>query len=388
MKSIRDFGVLPENVADVNTTNLQTAIDWASPRGAALYVEPDAEPYRLTGGVILKMNASLIGAHGPVGRGTRHSSKAQPVGSVFATDDLGEPLLIVEHATQVRGIQFWYPKQTLSDPEKIIAYPPTIQASRTNSAQGVTLSALTFYGEYIAMDFNCSPSVICEQLVIEHCRGYPLSGEFVRIDHCYDVPRIVHCHVNPANMRFFASGFSKRVVDAVVARGTFAYAIDHTDNAQVIDVFTFGTGGGIRLGAASYGQLTNFDFDCVTVGIHKLGDRDFNRNWQIAQGSITANAGPRLADVHPVIVEGQGHTAITNVEAFSGDNPVVTNFGESRDFLLVRGDKRLTVSVVGSRMRNYEAADPITMENPQALVRMVACVDKHERLLEKTIGKP
>jgi len=388
MKSIRDFGVLPENVADVNTTNLQTAIDWASPRGAALYVEPDAEPYRLTGGVILKMNASLIGAHGPVGRGTRHSSKAQPVGSVFATDDLGEPLLIVEHATQVRGIQFWYPKQTLSDPEKIIAYPPTIQASRTNSAQGVTLSALTFYGEYIAMDFNCSPSVICEQLVIEHCRGYPLSGEFVRIDHCYDVPRILHCHVNPANMRFFASGFSKRVVDAVVARGTFAYAIDHTDNAQVIDVFTFGTGGGIRLGAASYGQLTNFDFDCVTVGIHKLGDRDFNRNWQIAQGSITANAGPRLADVHPVIVEGQGHTAITNVEAFSGDNPVVTNFGESRDFLLVRGDKRLTVSVVGSRMRNYEAADPITMENPQALVRMVACVDKHERLLEKTIGKP
>src|SRR5438093_13439846 len=138
MKSIRDFGVLPENVADVNKTNLRAAIDWASPRGAALYVEPDAEPYRLTGGVILKMNASLIGAHGPVGRGTRHSSKAQPVGSVFATDDLGEPLLIVEHATQVRGIQFWYPKQTLSDPEKIIAYPPTIQASRTNSAQGVT----------------------------------------------------------------------------------------------------------------------------------------------------------------------------------------------------------------------------------------------------------
>ena len=387
MKSIRDFGVLPENVADVNTTNLQTAIDWASPRGAALYVEPDAEPYRLAGGVILKMNTSLIGAHGPVGRGTRHSSKAQPVGSVFATEDLSEPLLIVEHATQVRGIQFWYPKQTLSDPEKILAYPPTIQASRTNSAQGVTLSALTFYGEYVAMDFNCSPSVICEQLVIEHCRGYPLSGEFVRIDHCYDVPRILHCHVNPANMRFFASGFSKRVVDAVVARGTFAYAIDHTDNAQVIDVFTFGTGGGIRLGAASYGQLTNFDFDCVTVGIHKLGDRDFNRNWQIAQGSITANAGPRLAEVHPVIVEGQGHTAITNVEAFSGDNAAVTNFRESQDFMLVRGDKRLTVSVIGSRMRNYAAAEPITVENPHALVRMVACVDKHERLLEKTIGK-
>ena len=387
MKSIRDFGVVPANAPDVNKANLQTAMDWASPRGAALYVEPDAEPYRLTGGVVLRMNVSLIGAHGPVGRGTKHPTKSQPVGSVIATEDENEPLLIAEHATQVRGIQFWYPKQTLTDPGKVIPYPPTIQASRTNTAQGVTLSCLTFYGEYVAMDFNCSPTVICEQLAIEHCRGYPLSGEFVRIDHCYDVPRILHCHVNPANMRFFASGFSKKVIDAVVARGSFAYAIDHTDNAQVIDVFTFGTGGGIRLGAASYGQLTNFNFDCVTVGIHKLGDRDFNRNWQIAQGSITANAGPRLADVHPVIIEGQGHTAITNVEAFSGDNGALTNFRASWDFMLVRGDKRLTVSLMGSRMRNYEAAEPITVENPQALVRMVACVDKHERLVEKTIGK-
>ena len=388
MKSIRDFGVLPENPPDVNKANLQKAVDWASPRGAALYVEPDQEPYRLAGGVVVRMNASLIGAHGPVGRGTKHPTKAQPVGSVIATEDENEPLLIVEQATQVSGIQFWYPKQTLSDPERIIAYPPTIQASRTNSAQGVTLSSLTFYGEYVAIDFNCSPTMICEQLVIEHCRGYPLSGEFVRIDHCYDIPRILHCHVNPANMRSFASGYSKSVVDAVVGRGMFAYAIDHTDDAQVIDVFTFGTGGGIKLGAASYGQLTNFNFDCVTVGIHKLGDRDFNRNWQIAQGSITANAGPRLADVHPVIVEGQGHTAMTNVEAFSGDNPAVTNFGASWDFMLVRGAKRVTVSVIGSRMRNYEAAAPITVENPQALVRMVACVDKHERLLEGTIGKP
>src|SRR6266566_2133893 len=382
MKSIRDFGVLPENAADVNTTNLQAAIDWASPRGAALYVEPDEEPYRLTGGVILKMNTSLIGAHGPVGRGTRHSSKAQPVGSVFATEDLSEPLLIVEHATQVRGIQFWYPKQTLADPERIVTYPPTIQASRTTSAQSVTLSDLTFYGEYIAMDFNCSPSVICEQLVIEHCRGYPLSGEFVRIDHCYDIPRILHCHVNPANTRAFAARFSKSVIDAVMARGTFAYAIDHTDNATVMDVFAFGTAGGIRLGAASYGQLTSFSFDCVTVGIHKLGDSDFNRDWQIAQGSIIANAGPHLEDVHPIVVEGQGHTAIANVEAFSGDNGALTNFRRSQDFMLVRGRERLTVSLVGSRVRNYAAEEPITVENPNALVRAVACVDKHGRLLE------
>jgi hypothetical protein len=388
MKSIRDFGVLPENPPDVNKANLQEAIDWASPRGAALYVEPDEEPYRLDAGVALKMNASLVGVHGPVGRGTKHPTKIQPVGSVIATLDEREPLLVVEGATQVRGLQFWYPKQTLRDPDKIIAYPPTIRASRTSSPQGVTLSNLTFYGEYVAIDFNCSATTICEQVLVEHCYGYPLSGQFVRIDHCYDIPRILHCHVNPSNMRLFAGSFSRNVIDAVVARGTFAYAIDHTDNAQVLDVFAFGTAGGIKLGAASYGQLTNFSFDCVTVGIHKLGDDDFNRNWQIAQGSIVANAGARLEDVHPIVIEGQGHTAITNVEAFSGDNGALTNFGKSQDFMLVRGNRRLTVSLVGSRMRNYAAEEPITVENPKAVVRIVACVDKHERLLEKTIGEP
>ena len=99
MRSIRDFGVLPENSPDLNKAKLQEAIDWASPRGAALYVEPDDEPYRLAGGVVLRANASLVGAHGPVGRGTTHATKAQPVGSVIATEDETRPLLIVEQAT-------------------------------------------------------------------------------------------------------------------------------------------------------------------------------------------------------------------------------------------------------------------------------------------------
>lgn len=106
------------------------------------------------------------------------------------------------------------------------------------------------------------------------------------------------------------------MVDAVVAKPTFSYAIDHTDNAQMIDVFTFGAHGGILLGAYSYGQLTNFNLDCVSVGIHKKGASTFNRNWQIAQGSIIANVRGCAEGIHPIIIEGQGHTSISNVEAF------------------------------------------------------------------------
>lgn len=378
MRSIRDFGVLPEKTAEENAAALQKAIDWAAPQGAALFVEPADEPYRVAGGVILRANVSLIGVHGPVGRGTRHPDKPQPVGSVFAITDRKRPFLTVENATQVRGIQFWYPEQTADQAERIIEYPPTIQVSQTKGAQGVTLSCLTFFGEYLAMDFKASQKVICEQILIEHCYGYPLSGTFVQIDYCYDIPRILHCHVNPANRRFIDRGHGRAVIDAVMARKTFCYVIDHTDNAQLMDLFTFGTWGGIRLSAASYGQLTNFNLDCVAVGIHKSGDNSFNRNWQIAQGSIIANSGAPLSDIHPIVIEGRGHTAISNVECFSGPNGALTTVGKSQDFMLVRGKERLTVSLSGCRMRDYAATEPITIENPNAIIQAAVCVDKNE----------
>jgi hypothetical protein len=386
LPSIQSFGVLPSNSAAENKVNLQKAIDWAAPRGAALFVEPTDAPYPVASGLVLRRNVSLLGVHGPVGRGTRHPEKPQPVGSVFRIEDADHPFITVEAATQLRGLQFWYPQQTLKDPSRIIAYPPTIQVSQTTMAQGVTLSCLTFFGEYMAMDFNANRAHPCEQILFEHCYGYPLGGEFIRIDYCYDIPRILHCHVNPANQRFIKGGYSRAVVDAVVEKKTFTYAINHTDNAVLIDLFTFGAYGGVYLGPATYGQLSSFNLDCVTVGIHKLGDSTFNRNWQIAQGSIIANVGARVEDIHPIIIEGQGHTSLSNVEAFSGGNPALTTLGQSQDFLLVRGDRALTVSLFGCRMRNYAASAPITCLNPKAQIQAVACVDKDEQLFNWTFS--
>jgi hypothetical protein len=382
IKSIRDFGVLPANPAAVNKAHLQQAIDWASRHGAALLVEPDEQGYRVASGLVLRQNASLIGVHGPVGRGTRHPEKQQPVGSVFIIEDEQEPFITVESATQIRGIQFWYPQQTIADSSKIIPYPATIQVSRRVSAQGVTLSCLTFYGEYLAMDFNAVRSLPCEQILFEHCYGYPLSGQFIQIDRCYDIPRILHCHVNPANRRLIEGGYSQQVIDAVVRRQTYCYCIEHTDNAQVMDVFAFGVHGGIRLGAATYGQLTNFNFDCVTIGIYKDGDNDFNRNWQISQGSIIANTGPSLAAIHPIILTGKGHTSLVNVESFSGGNSALTTLNQSQDFLLVTGPDTLTASLFGCRMRNYLADQPFTIENKNAQIQALACYDKAGRAFQ------
>ena len=386
MKSIQEFGVLPQNTPQTNAENLQKAIDWASQSGAALWVEPMAEGYPVASGIVLKESVSLIGVHGPTGRGTKHPEKNAPTGSLFLISDEKAPFITVESATQIRGIQFWYPQQAYQDKDKIIPYPPTIQMSQDRTAQGVTLSCLTFYGEYIAMDFNGRPDNICEQILFEHCYGYPLSGEFIRIDYCYDIPRILHCHVNPSNMRMFGRAFSKEVVDAVIAQPTYTFSINHTDNAQLIDLFTFGAHGGIYLGEHTYGQLTNFNLDCVTVGIYKNGGGTFNRNWQIAQGSIIANVKGCDTEIHPIIITGEGHTAISNVEAFSGTNGALTAEGYSDDFLLITGDKPLTVSLYGCRMRNYRAENPLTIRNPQARVQAVACVDKEEQFFNTLIN--
>lgn len=187
-------------------------------------------------------------------------------------------------------------------------------------------------------------------------------------------------------MRLFGRTFSKEIVDAVIAQPTYTYAINHTDNAQLMDVFTFGVHGGIYLGEHTYGQLTNFNLDCVTVGIYKNGGGTFNRNWQIAQGSIIANVKGCDTSIHPIIITGEGHTAISNVEAFSGPNGALTADGYSDDFLLIMGDKTLTVSLYGCRMRNYKAENPITINNPKARVQAVACIDKEENFYNVLIN--
>lgn len=377
--SVQSVGVLPGNTAEENRQHLQEAIDRMSPVGGVLYVEPTQGGYPMQGGIILRRNVTLQGAHGPTGRGTALPDYSGPTGSLFVIHDQENPFITVESATQIKGIQFYYPEQTWQDGGKIIAYPPTIRMATAQKVQGVTLSCLTFYGEYMAMDFRAKAPNICEQILFEHCYGYPLSGQFIAIDRCYDVPRILHCHVNPANMREFKRSFKREVIDAVVRNKTYTYWIDHTDNAQLMDLFTFGVFGGIYLGNETYGQLTNFNFDCVSLGIHKSGSQWKNRNWQIAQGSIIANVGERIEDVHPILIEGKGHTSLTNVECFSGDNGALTTLGASWDYITVRDEA--TVTLTACRMQGYKADNPIHVANG-ACLQAIGCIDRDNQIIQ------
>jgi hypothetical protein len=57
---------------------------------------------------------------------------------------------------------------------------------------------------------------------------------------------------------------------------------------------------------------------------------------------------------------------------------------KSYDFMLVRGNEKLTVSMFGCRMRNYVTDEPLTIENPKSIIQAVACFDKNEELFNMT----
>ena len=76
---------------------------------------------------------------------------------------------------------------------------------------------------------------------------------------------------------------------------------------------------------------------------------------------------------------------MTNVEAFSGANSALSTLNQSQDFLFIRGNEKLTVSLFGCRMRNYVAEEPITNTNPNATIQAVACIDKNEKTYQLKI---
>lgn len=380
--SIQAFEVLPTNSPAENKVRLQNAIDWATARGAALWVEPVEGGYPVQSGIVLKKNVSLLGVHGPTGRGTVKDGK--PTGSLFVITDKTHPFITVQSASQIKGCQFYYPEQGFNDASKIVEYPPTIQVSQDQAVHGVTLQNLTFYGSYFSMDFRAKQTAPCEQILFEHCYGYPLGGRFIAIDYCYDIPRILHCHVNPAVMREFKGDTNYITNDYVVNQRTFAYTIDHTDNAQVMDIFTFATYGGIYMGANTYGQLTNFNFDQVGIGVFKDGNTPFNRIWEVSQGSIIASVSPdgKVENIHPFVVQGQGQISITNVDCFCGKAAAVTltTQGVSYDFLKVQGNSWVIVTGVNCRMRNYQSSIPITVANTHSQISFINCSNKDGNL--------
>lgn len=373
--NLQDLGVLPTNSPKVNKANLQKAIDLASTSGAALYLPPEKAGYPVSGGIILRKGVTIFGSGAPsVGQNTDAGELA---GSYFVIRDRNYTLMTLESATRLSKLGFYYPDQSLDDPSNIVRYFPVLKLSSESASQGVTLTDLTFCGEYETMNFKCDRSIPCEQILVENCRAYPVSGKFISIDCCYDIPRVLHCSVDPSVGGTFGRKYSKAMLEKVSSTKNFAYWFDNIDNLVLMDLKASCVYGGIYIGHSTYGQLTGFSFQAVRVGMERTGDAGKNRTWEIMQGSINANLGSYPEDIHPIILKGSGITFLTNISICSKPDYRLPSSLQPEECILIAGSEPLDVTLTNVAISGYMGEFPIVIDNANAKVRARSCIDKN-----------
>ncbi len=69
------------------------------------------------------------------------------------------------------------------------------------------------------------------------------------------------------------------------------------------------------------------------------------------------------------------HRATSNVETFSYSNTALSN--QSWDFIHIKLDKEMTITITGCRKGNYVSDLPVTIEDNNAVVQASACTDKN-----------
>lgn len=378
--SLEEYGVLPGNSAAENKANLQKAIDWASSSGAALYLPPVKGGYPMAGGIDLCRGVSIIGSSSSAGC----FDGVSVCGSVFVISDRENVFMYLESASRLAGLQFYYPEQAVSDPSEIIKYPPTLKLSPTRTSQGVTLTDLSFCGEYETMDFRRELSLPCEQILIRNCRAYPLGGSFVSISHCYDIPRVIGCIVTPDVYSSFGRELSSDIKSSMTSSGNYAYWFDNIDNLVLMDIAASTVYGGLYIGSATYGQLAGFSFENVNRGIYRTGNSGFNRTWMISSGNINANIREDTSDIHPIIITGYGYTSITGVCAESRADEALSARRGCCDFVYAGGSSVMNIGLTDCVMRDYMSDSPLTVANSKARIRVMSCVDKFGNVFDFT----
>lgn len=366
--TVQQYGVKADNSAADNARALQKAIDEAAKMAASVYVTPCRDGYKCDGGIVLRKGVTLFGAN-----------------SAFIVNDNGKPFISMESSSCLQGLRFIYPQQATDKPVDIKEYSPTVTLSGDADADGVTLRELSFLGEYQAVDFTKKGDHSFSQVFIRNCKGYSLSGNFITVDGCKDAPRIIDCDMRPDCP---GMSFSPAVIDAVVARENFAYKVDNTCGMSMDDIHVFGDYGGVKLGAASSGHLTEFSLECVSIGVSRDGKAEKAYDWNIFQGTINACVGSYVQDIHPFYITGQGQVDIADVNSVCQCSDALTCYGKCYDFITVAGDREgLSVMMLNCKMASYEAECPITILNDKALVKALSCVDRDTSFFDFVFGK-
>jgi len=152
-------------------------------------------------------------------------------------DEDGPPLLLLNPASAVRGITFFYPRRRVPD---AVAYPWTIRG------RGMHNSVLdcTFANPWQALDFAAEANELHH---VRNCFGCPLKTG-IRVDRCTDIGRIENVHFNAHYwMRCGAEGVPAwPQLPEFVFENLVAFDFARTDWEYVLNTFCYGARIGYR----------------------------------------------------------------------------------------------------------------------------------------------
>lgn len=381
-------GVSASNSAAENKAALQALIDTLTAgNGGTILL---TEPIEITSGILLKVGVKLKGNNDsafkgstPVGGGIR-TSGATPSGAVMMIRDSVNSAVSMYSNTSVEGICFYYPDQdyATTNPATIVAYPPTIQS--VDGAQSMSVRRCTFIGETMAMYFIGTG---LGDLEIDLCYGYSLSGRFICINNCFDIPRITRCHVNPGvgiNFTPPVNGgglpFSLQIVDYVATNpGVGAYWITNTDEFMISQCFVFGVETGLIIGS-SYGTAVQCQFDMVHTGVNVIIEAPQSFVNLIGVNVLLGSGDKTTRSAFKVNANAAGAVIMTNCGASNGTNAVVPSSADldSNAFLRVTGTSATRIHMTAPRLANYgngaEFLNFIDTDSANPIVRWVDAI--------------
>jgi len=245
-----DYGATPDPNVDA-TAGIQRALDACGGSGGGV-VHLVAGQYRIDSGLTVPPGVTLQG----VWKAPHYSSPE--VGTTLLAyagrgSIDGQPLIMLESNSTVRGITVYYPEQTVDD---IQPYPWCIQGRGTH----LNVVDCTLLNPYLGIDFGTYPH---EMHYIRNVYGIPLKVG-IRLDKCTDIGRVENVHFNPnswtrSNTPTSPTGDSVAKLVEHLQTNLVAFEIGRSDWEYMMNTFVWGAKVGYRFYESDRGP-TNGNF--------------------------------------------------------------------------------------------------------------------------------
>jgi hypothetical protein len=352
------FGAKGDGVTD-DTAAIQATLDAAAACGGVAWLAPSPAFYRCQGTLTVPPNVTLRGGFGGMRRGHKLWNGDQPCGSVLYAYSPNN-FITMSHNSTVDGIEIFYPEQvTAGEPRP---YGWTIVIPRQQ--HGVTVRNVTCPNPYQFLFAEA------DGLWVDGVQGYPLY-KGIKLGRIGDVARVGNIQFNPNVL----PRLDMSLRNWVQVHGS-CLEIDGAEEFMVNNFFGYGYVCGIWFTGhatqgelpGSYGSISNFGFDSVTVGI-LVGTKGVSgrQGVSLSNGRIIPFAGEVGARA--------GIKFVDDVGADPGSNPAVslTNvsfFGDHERSVWIGPRSGARLTMLGGQSTEYRN-EAVLVESPNAAVRLI-----------------